>query len=397
MLTIDRHLLSSTPLGKSLINDITITIDDKSVRTRRSLFTDSPILSAQRNLLLERILLTQYTDNLSRTVVKSETPEQILPTRILDAPSIIDDYYLHLLSWSSTGLLAVALSHEVYTWDVTTGETRCLARLKNDQVTSIAWYDGMLAVGSKNGRLDLLDVETRRRISSFKAHSARIGVLAWRDGRRLTSGGRDRNIIHHDIRQPGVCTRVCGAHEQEICGLSWDSMLGKLASGGNDNCVMIWDERADGEVQHRLCEHSAAVKALAWSPHQRGLLVTGGGTADRTIRFWNVQGTDVEHSISSHVTASQVCNAVWSPHETELLTTHGFSEHLCLRWNYPDMRITGTLRGHTQRVLYLAISPDGGTVATASADETVRLWPVFTKQRKMNQRSSILLEMPNFH
>lgn len=31
----------------------------------------------------------------------------------------------------------------------------------------------------------------------------------------------------------------------------------------------------------------AAVKALAWSPHQHGLLASGGGTADRCIRFWN--------------------------------------------------------------------------------------------------------------
>jgi WD40 repeat protein len=31
----------------------------------------------------------------------------------------------------------------------------------------------------------------------------------------------------------------------------------------------------------------AAVKAIAWSPHQHGLLASGGGTADRCIRFWN--------------------------------------------------------------------------------------------------------------
>lgn len=31
----------------------------------------------------------------------------------------------------------------------------------------------------------------------------------------------------------------------------------------------------------------AAVKAIAWSPHQHGILASGGGTADRCIRFWN--------------------------------------------------------------------------------------------------------------
>ena len=38
---------------------------------------------------------------------------------------------------------------------------------------------------------------------------------------------------------------------------------------------------------HKFLDHKAAVKAVAWSPHQHGLLVSGGGTADRTIKFRN--------------------------------------------------------------------------------------------------------------
>ena len=38
---------------------------------------------------------------------------------------------------------------------------------------------------------------------------------------------------------------------------------------------------------HTFTEHLAAVKAIAWSPHHHGLLASGGGTADRCIRFWN--------------------------------------------------------------------------------------------------------------
>jgi cell division cycle 20-like protein 1 (cofactor of APC complex) len=29
------------------------------------------------------------------------------------------------------------------------------------------------------------------------------------------------------------------------------------------------------------------VKAIAWSPHQSSLLASGGGTADKCIKFWN--------------------------------------------------------------------------------------------------------------
>ena len=34
-------------------------------------------------------------------------------------------------------------------------------------------------------------------------------------------------------------------------------------------------------------DHSAAVKALAWCPWQRDLLASGGGSRDKTIKFWN--------------------------------------------------------------------------------------------------------------
>ena len=45
------------------------------------------------------------------------------------------------------------------------------------------------------------------------------------------------------------------------------------------------------------------MKAIAWSPHQQGLLVSGGGTADRHIRFWN---TLTAQNLQSIDTGSQV-------------------------------------------------------------------------------------------
>jgi WD40 repeat protein len=37
------------------------------------------------------------------------------------------------------------------------------------------------------------------------------------------------------------------------------------------------------------------------------------------------------------------------------------------------------LKGHTQVPVGVALSPDGGTIATAAADGTVKLWKVPTK------------------
>lgn len=63
-------------------------------------------------------------------------------------------------------------------------------------------------------------------------------------------------------------------------------------------------------------DHLAAVKAIAWSPHQHGLLASGGGTADRCLRFWN---TLTGQALQSTDTGSQVCNLAWSKHANELV------------------------------------------------------------------------------
>ena len=41
------------------------------------------------------------------------------------------------------------------------------------------------------------------------------------------------------------------------------------------------------------------------------------------------------------------------------------------------MTKVATLVGHTCRVLYLAVSPDGQTIGTGAGDETLRFWRVF--------------------
>jgi cell division cycle 20-like protein 1 (cofactor of APC complex) len=45
------------------------------------------------------------------------------------------------------------------------------------------------------------------------------------------------------------------------------------------------------------------------------------------------------------------------------------------------MQQVATLSGHTYRVLYLALSPEGQTIVTGAGDETLRFWNVFQKSK----------------
>ncbi len=80
-------------------------------------------------------------------------------------------------------------------------------------------------------------------------------------------------------------------------------------------------------------------------------------------------------------TGSQVCNLAWSKHASELVSTHGYSQNQILVWKYPSLVQVAKLTGHSYRVLYLAMSPDGEAIVTGAGDETLRFWNVFSKAR----------------
>lgn len=73
-------------------------------------------------------------------------------------------------------------------------------------------------------------------------HTGRICAIAW-NSRFFSTGSRDRAIIHRDLRcQRDEVARLMG-HKQEVCGLKWSFDGQQLASGGNDNKLLIWSAR----------------------------------------------------------------------------------------------------------------------------------------------------------
>lgn len=74
-----------------------------------------------------------------------------------------------------------------------------------------------------------------------------------------------------------------------------------------------------------------------------------------------------------------MCALQWNKHERELLSSHGYSQNQLCLWKYPTMTKMAELTGHSARVLHMAQSPDGTTVVSAAADETLRFWKCFSE------------------
>lgn len=298
-----------------------------------------------------------------------------MPIKVLDAPALQDDYYLNLIDWSTQNLLAVGLASSVYLWNASNSKVSKLCDLGlSDSVTSVSWSlkGPHFSVGTNSGDVQIWDVNKMKKVRTLDGHTHRVGSIAW-NSTILSTGSRDKTILHRDLRVHQPYINCLEGHKQEVCGLKWSPDEQQLCSGGNDNKLLVWNATSSEPIL-KFCDHNAAVKAMAWSPHQHGLLVSGGGTADRTIRFRNtLTGT----TLRTMDVGSQVCNLMFSKSVNEIVSTHGYSQNEINIWKYPRMEKIATLTGHTFRVLYLAMNPEGNTIVTGAGDETLRFWNIF--------------------
>ena len=63
-----------------------------------------------------------------------------------------------------------------------------------------------------------------------------------------------------DLREPNQLFCRLEGHKQEVCGLKWSFDGQQLASGGNDNKLMIWNLHSDKPLAGRR------TKMASWQP-----------------------------------------------------------------------------------------------------------------------------------
>lgn len=176
------------------------------------------------------------------------TSKRFLPTgpcRILDAPDLLDDYYLNLLHWGKGNCIAVALQQLVYIWHAESGKIEKLNTLEDSSngpnsdsyITSVQWSNdasNILAVGTSSNTIEIWDASVNKKIRELTGHTSRVSSLSWRpsgDASSLSSGSRDSIILNHDIREARHITSRFIGHQQEVCGLAWNNDGSTLASG----------------------------------------------------------------------------------------------------------------------------------------------------------------------
>ena len=200
-------------------------------------------------------------------------------------------------------------------------------------------------------------------------------ALAWSpDGTRIASGGDDGEVRIWDAHTAKILLGYVGGRgSYPVSALAWSPDGRKMASVGPAGLYEVWDATS-GQTITVYGTGSLSPRALAWSPD--GTRIASAG-ANGTVQVW--EATTGKTLLTYQGQNAVVESIAWSP-DGKRLASAG-STGLVEVWDATSGGLRYVDHRHTGTVEQIAWSPDGTRIASASADHTVQVWDATTGRR----------------
>ncbi|KAK6370411.1 ribosome assembly [Lithohypha guttulata] len=279
----------------------------------------------------------------------------------------------------------------------------------------------LLATGGGDNTARIWDCETGTPKNTLKGHTSWVLVVSFSpDGKILATGSMDNTVRLWDVKTGEALGGPLKGHTKWITSIAWEpyhlQQHGKprLASASKDATVRIWDVPLR-RVEETLSGHKGSITCVRWGGIHR--IYTS--SQDKTIKVWNTKSWNCLHTLTAH--------AHWVNHlalSTDFVLRTGYHDHtkkvpetasteakvVAARSRFESAaRIDGViterllsasddntiflwqpssfdpnsnstpkplarLLGHQKQVNHVSFSPDGHYIASASFDNSVKLW-----------------------
>jgi WD40 repeat protein len=202
--------------------------------------------------------------------------------------------------------------------------------------------------------------------------------LDWRpDGEVLAvTIGNDIALFNRDLRE---VERLTG-HTDTVFAVSWNADGTRLASGGDDATIRVWD-MVEGSPSYattvQTFQESNRVAYLKWPPNLsepliaaliNDQIIAGSDEAilGRVIHIWNVQTNQLSASFGPAYSSSR--EVIWSPDGTQIALAGIFDypDYSLKVWNISTSQIVAELNNFPQRIGSIAWRSNPSQLIAAS-------------------------------
>ncbi len=289
--------------------------------------------------------------------------------------------------WSRTGkLLKTLTGHQGSVWDVAfCPNTNLFVSVSSDSTAKLWNLDGTL-VRTLQGENVMLGVDCSKN-GQFIATSGKGNTIQiWKSDGTLIRTLRKHQAVIRDVALSSDGLMAASASDDGTVKLwqrnlyllkplsghqdtVWDVQVSPnnrwILSASGDNTLRFWYR--DGTIIQVL---NGITRGVSFSPDSRK--IAAGGRAD--VKLFEIQDTDpptlkLLRSFKGH--QATVISTVFSPDGKMIVS--GGDDHTLKFWDIQG-KLLHSVNAHDERIWKLAFSPDGQILASASEDGTVKLW-----------------------
>ncbi|KAG2750462.1 WD40 repeat-like protein, partial [Suillus brevipes Sb2] len=207
-------------------------------------------------------------------------------------------------------------------------------------------------------------------------------VAVSRNGQWVATGGGEvgRGELRACEVETGIVKTFKGHSDQITCiDISADSKL--LAGGSFDKTARVWNLDT-GKLVAGPFKREDYMCAVRFSPDSKKLAVKS--WTDRCLEVWDVQSQKLDVKVGEiHHLAGTVTPVFWTNNNENIVAAFKFTkdDETIYEFDASTLETVGTPFKHTEHAITgLALSFDNALLASASYDNTIKLWAFESRQ-----------------
>ena len=225
-------------------------------------------------------------------------------------------------------------------------------------IISLTWWNIIIAGGSEDGDIIILDAVAGSQTAIFSGHTGRVTSLVFLlDGKSLVSGSDDKTVKLWDMQTGGVVKTFSG-HTSWILSISISADFATIASGSHDKSIRLWNIYT-GKC-YCIIKQEDTVYHVRFSPTDPHHLLS---ICNRKVWAWNINGDQVRPTYDGY-------DVAFSPDGTQFAVCNKTGVTV---WNTSSGVILTEIPTHDCN--NCCFSPDGKLIA-ATDYNTIYIWDI---------------------